>query len=289
MRIHILFLFVVVAGVILAQGVHAQEASDQNAFIAYLKGVYLESEDDLYNAYKYYLYASSHDPDNARILLRLANVSIEVGDLDGAKKHCEALIAKGAYATDARLILAETEYRLGNKEAALTLLTALRDTVDVPRFQVQKFLAKINLELNKPDEARRILEEASVSPDADFYVFYELGLLDADAGKKREALETLGKAIEINPDFPNAHLARARLLADLGTTAVAKDEYREVLRLEPLNRDAISGLSGLLYGEGGYREGAALLAPLHHSGSLDDGGEITYGRFLYKSGETDKA
>ena len=166
---------------------------------------------------------------------------------------------------------------------------ALPDSADVPRFQVQKFLAKINLELNKPDEARRILEEASASPEADFYVFYELGLLDADAGKKREALDALGKAIEINPDFPNAHLARARLLADAGTTSGAKEEYREVLRLEPLNRDALSGLSDILYGEGGYAEGAALLAPLHRSGSLDDGGEITYGRFLYKTGQTDSA
>ena len=289
MRIRVLFLFISVAGVILAQGVHAQEASDENAYIAYLKGVYLESENDLYNAYQYYLYASSHDSTNARILLRLSKVAVEVGDFDGAKKHCEALIAKGAYGTEARLILAEAEYRLGNKETALTLLTALRDSADVPRFQVQKFLAKINLELNKPDEARRILEEASASSDADFYVFYELGLLDADAGKKREALDALGKAIEINPDFPNAHLARARLLADAGTTAGAKEEYREVLRLEPLNRDALSGLSDILYGEGGYAEGATLLAPLHRSGSLDDGGEITYGRFLYKAGQTDSA
>lgn len=289
MRIRVLFLFISVAGVILAQGVHAQEASNENAYIAYLKGVYLESENDLYNAYQYYLYASSHDSTNARILLRLSKVAVEVGDFDGAKKHCEALIAKGAYGTEARLILAEAEYRLGNKETALTLLTALRDSSDVPRFQVQKFLAKINLELNKPDEARRILEEASASSDADFYVFYELGLLDADAGKKREALEALGKAIEMNPDFPNAHLARARLLADAGSTAGAKEEYREVLRLEPLNRDALSGLSDILYGEGGYAEGAALLAPLHRSDSLDDGGEITYGRFLYKAGEIDSA
>jgi len=289
MKSCILVLLAAAVSAVLFAGAQAQDASREDAIIAYLKGVYLESENDLYNAYQYYLYASARDPDDVRILLRLAKVAVEVGDLDAAKKHCEALLAKGAYGTDARLILAEVEYRLGNKEQAVTLLTALRDSTDVSRFQVLKFLAKIDLELNKPEEARLILEEASGSPDADFYVFYELALLDADAGKKQEALEAIGKALEINPDFANAHLARARLLADSGKTTEAKEEYGEVLHIEPANRDAISGLADILYAGGEFAAGTELLAPLHRSGSLDDAGEIAYGRFLYKAGQTDSA
>jgi tetratricopeptide (TPR) repeat protein len=289
MRICALLFLAAVAGGMLCQSVQAQETSDENALIAYLKGVYLESENDLYNAYQYYLYASSRDPGNPRILLRLSKIAVQTGDLDGAKKYCEALIVEGSYGAEARTLLAEVEYRSGNKEKALELLTALRDSSDVQRFQILKSIAKIDLEIGRTDDARRALAEASRLPDADFYVFYELGLLCADARRTNEALEALTRSIEINPDFVNARLARARLLTESGETAEAKQEYREVLRIEPLNREAISGLTGILYADGEYADGAALLAPLYRAGSLDEGGRIIYGRFLYKAGQADSA
>jgi len=288
-RKSVLLLLAAVSLLIISPSVHAQETLDENALIAYLKGVYLESENDLSNAHQYYLYASAREPDNARILLRLSKVSVEIGDYEGTKRHCEKLIAKNAYGTEARIMLAEAEYRLGNRETARTLLTELRSDSDAPQFQILKFLAKINLDLKKPEDARRILEEASRLPDADFYVFYELGLLDAEAGKSREALEALGKAIEINPDFANAHLARARLSVDAGAASEAKREYREVLRLEPFNREALAGLAEILYATGEFADGAELFAPLYRKGKLDEGGRTIYGRFLYKAGKVDSA
>ena len=280
-----------VASVLLASSpaVHSQEAVDGNALIAFLKGVYLESENDLYNAYQYYLYAAARDPERAQILLRLSKVAVSIGDYDAAKKHSEALIARNVYGTEARIILAEAEYRLGNKERSLKLLTELRDDPEAPLFGVLKFIAKINLDLKRPDEARRILEEASALPDADFYVFYELGLLAADAGKSRQALEALGKAIEIDPDFTNAHLARARLYLDADSASGAKREYREALRVEPFNHEALSGLADILYATGAYGDGIDLFAPLYGEGRLDEGGRIIYGRFLYKAGQVDSA
>jgi len=289
MKQNALVLLVAAALLSISPSVHAQEALDESALIAYLKGVYLESENDLHNAYQYYLYAAAREPDNGRVLLRLSKVAVEIGDYDAAKKHCEKLIAKNAYGTEARIMLAEAEYRLGNRETALALLTELRSDADAPRFQILKFLAKINLDLKNPDEARRILEEASRLPEADFYVFYEIGLLDADAGKAREALEALGKATEIDPDFANAHLARARLYIDTGSATEAKREYREVLRLEPFNREALAGLADILYTTGDFADGVELFAPLYREGRLDEGGRIIYGRFLYKAGKADSA
>ena len=149
------------ACVVLVRGVRAQEAFDQNALIAYLKGVYLESENDLDEAYQYYLYAAAREPGNARILLRLTKVALAVGDLEAAKKYSEDLVARDAYGSDARVVLAEVEYRLGNKESSLALLMELRNDPEIPPFQILKFLAKVNLELNRPAEARRVLSEAS--------------------------------------------------------------------------------------------------------------------------------
>jgi tetratricopeptide (TPR) repeat protein len=289
MRRSILALSIAAALFAASPAVRSQEAVDGNALIAFLKGVYLESENDLYNAYQYYLYAAARDPKGTQILLRLAKVAVSIGDYGSAKKHAEALIARNACGTEARIILAEAEYRLGNKDRALKFLMELRNDAGAPLFQVLKFIAKINLDLKRPDEARRILAEASGLPDADFYVFYELGLLAADAGKSRQALEALGKAIEIDPDFTNAHLARARIFIDADSVPEAEREYREALRIEPFNREALSGLADILYASGEYGGGIELFAPLYREGKLDEGGQIIYGRFLYKAGQIDSA
>ena len=289
MRKRLLIALAVGACVVMVRGVHAREGIDQNALIAYLKGVYLESEGDFEEAYQYYLYAAAREPGNAPILMRLSKVALRIGDLEAAKKYSEDLVAREGYASDARAILAEVEYRLGNKESALAILMELRKDADISQVQILKFIAKVNLELERPEEARRILSEASGLPDADFYVFYELGLLDADAGKIDSALEALGKALQIDPDFVNARVARARLLMGARRASEAETEYREILRVEPSNREAVEGLAEILFTERRFAEGAALLAPLHDNGSLDDRGELIYGRFLYKAGMNEQA
>jgi tetratricopeptide (TPR) repeat protein len=272
--------------------VHAQEAKeafDENALIAYLKGVYLESENDLTNAYQYYLYAAAREPGNTRILLRLAKVAVEVGDLDRAREYSEELIKRDSYGVEARIILAEVEYRLGNKEAALRVLTELHSIDDVSQFQVLKFLAKVYFELKRSDDARSALEEATTFPEADFSVFYELGLLYAQAGYSEKAVEAFGKAVAMNPDFSNAHLALARLFLQAGKREEAMRSYRETLRIEPDNKNVIKELADLYYETGQYAQGAELLAPLYREGTLADGAAIIYGRFLHKAGKVDEA
>ncbi len=284
-------LFIVLAAgmcLFMARGVHAREGFDQNALIAYLKGVYLESGGEFADAYQYYLYAAAREPGNARILMRLSKVALRIGEFEAARHYSEDLVSREEYG-DARAVLAEAEYRLGNREKALALLTELRKDAEIPPFPVLKFIAKVNLELNRPEEARRILSEASRLPEADFYVYYELGLLEAEAGATDSALDALGKALEIDPDFVNARVARARLLTGAGRAGEAETEYREILRVEPSNREAVEGLAEILFTERKYAEGAALLAPLHDDASLDDRGELIYGRFLYKAGMSDQA
>jgi tetratricopeptide (TPR) repeat protein len=262
---------------------------DESALIAYLKGIYLESENELAEAYQYYLYAEAREPDNARILMRVAKVAIEVGDLDRAKRNAEMLIERGAYVVEARILLAEAEDRLGNRERALSVLKELRGAEDVSQVQVLSFLAQIYRELERPEDAAAALEEASQLPDADFSVFYDLGILYAQAGKGEKAVQAMRTSVEMNPDFPKARLALAHLLVQAGQRKEAERSYRETLRLDPGNRTALQELADLYYESAEYDEGVDLLEPLYRRGALDEATEIAYGRFLYKAGKADEA
>lgn len=269
--------------------VHPQERAKERAVVSYLKGVLRESQNDFQNAYQYYLYASSQDPDNAYLTLKLARMALELGDLDRAKQYAAKIRPMPQYADESAMILAEADYKLGSTDEAVKLLTELRARPDVPRVAILKFLAKIYLDRHDLPAARAALEEASLLPGADVSVLYELGILSAEAGKTDRAVELLQQAVTMDPDFPDAELALGELFAQEGKRGDAKRAYRETLRLDPENRTALKGLTDMLYGDGEFSEGIAVLEPLHRDGKLDEGGEIVYARFLYKAGKTDDA
>jgi tetratricopeptide (TPR) repeat protein len=64
-------------------------------------------------------------------------------------------------------------------------------------------------------------------------------------GRLEEALRILDQASSLTPHQSEIRLRRARILRELGRTADAKDEFRQVLIFEPGNKDAKAGLTGL--------------------------------------------
>ncbi len=274
-----------------APGLRAEEAKeyDGSALAAYLKGVFLESENDYYNAYQFYLYAAARDTGNTRVLLRLAKAAAQVGDFDRSREYADKLLTSGAYGTEARLILAEVEYRLGNRDRSLAMLEELRTRDNAPHFEVLVFFARIAAEAGKRTEAIAALEEAAALDPSDDSVWYDLGILRAEAGEREAAAEAFERAVEVDPDHAGAHLALARLHAAAGEREEAKREYRETLRVDPLSRNAVKELTDMLYADGEYAAGAELLDPFFRDGRLDEGGELLYARFLYRAGRAEDA
>ncbi len=272
------------AAVLAASLLRAGETYDGSALSAYLKGAYFESQGELHEAYQYYLYAAAREPESPRVLLRLAKIAAQVGDFDPAKGYAEKLLRSGEYGVEARLILAEVEYRLGDRERSLAVLRELRSMKDAPLFDVLAFYARVAQEAGKRGEAIAALEEASALEDSDESLWYDLGMLRAEGGDMTGAAEALERAIEMNPDHAAARLALARIHAGAGRREDAKREYRETLRADPRSGSAVKELMDLLYQDGDYVEGAAILDPFFRDGVLDEGGEIVYGRFLYRAG-----
>ena len=69
-------------------------------------------------------------------------------------------------------------------------------------------------------------------------------------GKNKEALNVIDRARALEPAQPESLLRRARILQALGESSEARNQYREILRLDPAkddpaNREAKNGLASL--------------------------------------------
>ncbi|HLI18585.1 MAG TPA: sulfotransferase, partial [Rhodanobacteraceae bacterium] len=83
-----------------------------------------------------------------------------------------------------------------------------------------------------------------LAPDA-ASAWFNLGEALKQDAKTREAIETLRKAVSLDPAHISARLSLARAKASLGQVDNAVREFREVIRREPGNARAWFGLSNL--------------------------------------------
>lgn len=282
--------FIIVAFVVAYTcGTPAATEIDSQAIDFYLKGLFLEARYDLVHAFSFYSYADRYEPDNGRIKLRLAWVTLKMGELEKARRYADQLIEMGEFETDAHMILAEVEYKQGNNAAALERLMRIEKRDDAPRFDVLKSLAKVHLELGEVGDARKALEEAHSIFSGDLFVEYRLGFIYMDAGETEKAIEAFEAAIEINPGLANVYLALASLLRRSGRGEEAKRSYLAALQLEPTNRTAFREFMDLVLESEDFEGGIAFLEPLYDEDRLEEGGVITLGNLFYRAGRAEDA
>jgi tetratricopeptide (TPR) repeat protein len=267
----------------------ARESVDRVAQAYYMRGSFMESRADLMLAYTYYTYAQKYEPDNARINFALARVTLEMGKFDETRRYAGRLIEKGVYESGGKLILAEVEYEEKNRDKAIELLESIKDSEDVPQFEVYKFLARIHLENKDIDSARAALERARTLDPGDLFVHYRLGLIYADMGNVEKAVESLREAIEVNPGFAGSHLALGTILLHYGDAGGAAKAFEDALELDPGNRNAVSELSKIYLDDGRLEDGLELLEPLYQERRLGENGKLVLGRFYYGLGRYEDA
>ena len=254
-----------------------------------MRGSFMESRADLVLAYTYYTHALKYEPDNARINFALARVTLEMSKFDETRKYAGSLIEKGVYESSAKLILAEVEYEEEHRDKAIELLDSIRESEDVPQFEVYKFLARIHLENRDIDAARAALERARDLDPGDLFVHYRLGLIYADTGNIEKAVESLREAIEVNPGFAGSYLALGSILLHYGDTEGAAKSFEDALELDPGNRTAVAELSKFYLENGRLEDGLELLEPLYQERRLGENGKLVLGRFYYGLGRHEDA
>ncbi len=273
----------------LSSPLYPETGIDNLAMSFFLRGVFLESRKDLVHAYSFYTYAASRSKDNKVIQLRLARVTLELGELEKARTHAGNVLEQDPSDSEALLLLAEIDYDDGNFDLALSHAKKLYKRNGVAKFDILKFMARIYLERKRVPDARVALEEARDLNPGDLYVLYKLGFIYAGAGEVEKAIDTFRQAAEANAGVADIHVALASLLRQTGKLEEAKRSYRNALQIDPTNRNALGDMAGLLYDTGEFGEGVRILEPLYEAQLLGDGGKIHLGKFYCRAGESGKA
>jgi len=107
-------------------------------------------------------------------------------------------------------------------------------------------------ELNRNDQdALENMAKASNLDQKSYYLKMELARLYTRNGDHATALKYAQEAIDLNPAVPEPRLFAAWLAASANMWETATTQYKEVLRLIPNNREALTYL-GALYAETGH-------------------------------------
>jgi tetratricopeptide (TPR) repeat protein len=97
----------------------------------------------------------------------------------------------------------------------------------------------------KLDQALDKLKQAAAL-EANAHVYSQIGMVYGKLGKYPEALESLDRAVKLNPAFPMTYFTRGNVYAQQGNKAQAAEEYRHALSLDSqlqAARDALARVS----------------------------------------------
>jgi tetratricopeptide (TPR) repeat protein len=127
-------------------------------------------------------------------------------------------------------------------------------------------LAQVLMRTGRAEEAAAELNAAEQKLGPTFLISYFQGLAFDRAGKPQPALSAFQKAVQLNPNNPEAHLSLGRTELALGRAKDAITELQETLRLDPNNQQAKRLLSKA-YARAGDAKHTATLAEAPASGS----------------------
>lgn len=102
-----------------------------------------------------------------------------------------------------------------------------------------------------PDEIRRLTQELAADPSS--LVFLELAESLRQSGQLASAWKVARAGLGRYPEVADAHDLCARILADQGDRAAARDTWRRALELAPQHGGAHKGLAFLCFCEGDLR------------------------------------
>ena len=182
---------------------------------------------------------------SANVLKQQATALINAGQFDSARNNCQQACEQAPDDPEAWFMLGAINGQLADwKEAEKCCRHATRLAPQHPMSRYN--LAIALLQQNRPAEALDELEQAvNLQPDF-FNAHLELGNAYGLIGSHDRAIRHFIKAIGSNPESALAHLHLAHALRDTGQLDEAITHYERSIELQPGNAEAYCELAGVL-------------------------------------------
>ena len=185
------------------------------------------------DAIKYYKKAESLSKDNATILYNIGSAYFKKGDTREAKKYFEKALAINSNLLSIYPLLIGAYMELGMEDKVAKARQAYERAALVKGGE-EHFKAGLKAYMGQEYKAaiEEFKESIKVNPanPASYsnlgYVYFDIGIID-------KAYECQRKAIDIDPNFANAHYGLALIYKNLGDFKAARRHWEEYLRIEP--------------------------------------------------------
>jgi tetratricopeptide (TPR) repeat protein len=216
---------------------HAPPKNNDKANRFQAEGVKAYQQGELDRAAGLFSLALEYQPRMAEARLGMGLVALARGDKVTAEAHFKAALSLNEELAEAHHNLGLLDADRGDYEKAMT---RFRQALAIdPGFGPARLaVGDTLLQLGRPDEARwEIVKLTEVEPrNARAQAMYAriLALLGHVAGAEAAAT----KALTLDPNLPEAHLAQGEILKSRGDFLAAADEFRMVLKTIPLFVDA---------------------------------------------------
>ena len=167
------------------------------------------------------------------------------GDLEGAARLYQAVLAQSPAEVDALHYLGLLEAQRGNAAAGAQLLR--RAAGLNPRIEaVHLNLANMLLELGALDEALASVDQALAINAGSALALNSRGLILLEAGRAPEALAAFERALSVAPDYAEALNNRGNALLQLGRAEEALASYERALALNPQSEQVLNNRGNAL-------------------------------------------
>jgi tetratricopeptide (TPR) repeat protein len=198
--------------------------------------------------------ALASDDGNPFLMTAAAEELARLSDLDRAERELRRVIERMPTYHPAQLLMGRVLFEGGRyTRARVHLLRAIklrpRDT------EAYLVLTQLWLELRKPDEAVKVVEELAAAIPGEAVGFKRLGLALSERNDNVRAEKLLRRAIDKDPSDFETWVTLAQVQETLNRTAEAEESFSRALERDPDNREVL-----LAAGRLALRQGSATRA-----------------------------
>lgn len=211
----------------------------------------LREQGDASQAFVYEEMLANSAPGTLRSGMNAARKAYDQGNLDVAADHLEDVRAQVPGHEQAGIMLGIIRFQQGRMDEAEELLAQYSD--DVESGQMTKMLAAARIQLQRPDEARRMLED--LDPEGkDPGVVALIGVAALSSGESQLGRGLIEQSLAMAPDNTDLRVRFARYLVAQGETDNARDQLQTAIKRDPKAEQPYAFLARYLAENGKHEE-----------------------------------